>query len=158
MLGLAPGDLGAGDDRAAVVSCGVPFVFVPLRDRAAVDRARLDQAVWARTLGSFAAPHVYVFAYEMAAGGGEVYARMFAPAMNIAEDPATGAAAAALAGFLGRRDTEPGTRRWSIAQGVAMGRPSAIALEFDNAAGAIAAVRVGGSAVLVGEGVLKLPA
>jgi trans-2,3-dihydro-3-hydroxyanthranilate isomerase len=82
---------------------------------------------------------------------------MFAPAMNIAEDPATGAAAAALAGFLGRIDRATGTRRWSIAQGVAMGRPSAIALEFDNLAGTIAAVRVGGASVLVGEGVLYLP-
>ena len=38
-----------------------------------------------------------------------------------------------------------------------MGRPSTIALELDNAGGAIAEIRVGGSAVLVGEGTLRVP-
>lgn len=157
VLGLASDDILAGDDRPLGVSCGVPFLFLPLRDRAAVDRARVDQAAWQSALASFWAPHVYVFAYERGAGGGQVYARMFAPAMNIPEDPATGAAAAALAGYLGRIDPAPGTRRWTIAQGVAMGRPSTIALELDNVDGAIAEVRVGGSAVLVGEGILRVP-
>jgi trans-2,3-dihydro-3-hydroxyanthranilate isomerase len=158
MLGLGPDDVCSGEDAPAAYSAGVPFLFVPLPDRAAVDRARIDQAAWRRALADHWAPHVYVFAYERGSGGGEVYSRMFAPAMNIAEDPATGAAAAALAGYLGARDTAPGTRRWTISQGVAMGRPSTIAVEFDNAAGAIAEVRVGGSAVLVGEGVIRIPA
>jgi trans-2,3-dihydro-3-hydroxyanthranilate isomerase len=157
VLGLGPSEILAdGGDRPAAYSAGVPFLFVPLRDQAAVDRARIDAAAWQRSLAQSWAPHVYVFAYQQSEGGGRVYSRMFAPAMNIPEDPATGAAAAALAGYLGRRDMAPGTRHWSIAQGVAMGRPSTIAVEFDNTGGAIAEVRVGGAAVLLGEGVLRL--
>jgi trans-2,3-dihydro-3-hydroxyanthranilate isomerase len=157
MLGLAPSDICAGDDVPAAYSAGVPFLCVPLCDRAAVDRARVDGAAWARLLAGSWAPHMYVFAYERNAAGGQIYSRMFAPAMNIPEDPATGAAAAALAGYLGARDTAEGTRHWAISQGVAMGRPSTIELEFDNAGGTIAEVRVGGAAVLVGEGVIRIP-
>jgi trans-2,3-dihydro-3-hydroxyanthranilate isomerase len=157
ILGLAPDDLRSGEDAPAGYSAGVPFVFVPLRDRAAVDRARVEQAAWQSTLAEHWAPHIYVFAYGQSPQGGEVYSRMFAPAMNIVEDPATGAAAAALAGYLGARDTASGTRRWTISQGVAMGRPSTIAVEFDNVAGAISEVRVGGSAVLVGDGTIRIP-
>jgi trans-2,3-dihydro-3-hydroxyanthranilate isomerase len=83
---------------------------------------------------------------------------MFAPAMGIAEDPATGAAAVALAGFLAERQRPPaGTTRWLICQGADMGRPSRMDLEADLAAGALAAVRVGGAAVLIGRGSLDLP-
>ena len=84
--------------------------------------------------------------------------RMFAPAMGIAEDPATGAAAVAVAGLLAERQRPPdGTTRWLIRQGFDMGRPSLIELEADIAGGALAAVRVGGSAVIMGRGSLEVP-
>jgi trans-2,3-dihydro-3-hydroxyanthranilate isomerase len=83
--------------------------------------------------------------------------RMFAPAFGIAEDPATGAAAAALAGWLVQQDPAPdGTRRWRILQGDEIGRPSQITLEADVAAGTVTAVRVGGRCVMVAEGQLML--
>jgi trans-2,3-dihydro-3-hydroxyanthranilate isomerase len=82
---------------------------------------------------------------------------MSAPAMGIAEDPATGAAAAALAGYLGVRDATPiGTLRWVVEQGFEMGRPSILEIEADKRAGAITAVRVGGAVVLVSEGRLTI--
>ena len=42
--------------------------------------------------------------------------------------------------------------RWTVEQGVEMGRPSRIYLEADVQGGAVTAVRVGGTAVLVSEG------
>jgi trans-2,3-dihydro-3-hydroxyanthranilate isomerase len=83
---------------------------------------------------------------------------MFAPAMGIEEDPATGAAAAALAGYLGIRDsTEGGTLRWVVEQGFEMGRPSILEIEADKRNAKIVAVRVGGSCVLVCEGEMEVP-
>jgi trans-2,3-dihydro-3-hydroxyanthranilate isomerase len=82
---------------------------------------------------------------------------MFAPGLGVSEDPATGAAASALAGALQAADPKDGTRRWRIEQGFEMGRPSHIELEADVTAGRINAVRVGGRSVQVSEGSIDIP-
>jgi trans-2,3-dihydro-3-hydroxyanthranilate isomerase len=82
---------------------------------------------------------------------------MFAPGLGIGEDPATGGACAALAGFLAlRADTRDGTLRWIVDQGVEMGRPSRLELEVDVKRGQLAAIRVGGCSVLVSSGTLYI--
>ena len=43
-------------------------------------------------------------------------------------------------------------------QGIEMGRPSRLEIEADKVAGTVTAIRVGGRAVLVSEGTLRLPA
>ena len=153
MIGLDVGDL-ADDWEPATASAGVPFTVIPLRDVDALGRARLDLAVWERVLSAGEASHVYPIV--PAAPGGTVRVRMFAPNMGIAEDPATGAAAAALGGYLARGASD-GTLRWTVEQGIEMGRPSRIELEADVENGAVARVRVGGSAVRVSEGTMEIP-
>jgi trans-2,3-dihydro-3-hydroxyanthranilate isomerase len=82
---------------------------------------------------------------------------MFAPGLGMPEDPATGSAAAALAGWLAcRSGKRSGTVNWEIRQGDEVGRPSRIFLGADLERGAPTAVRVGGAAVMVCEGVLRL--
>jgi trans-2,3-dihydro-3-hydroxyanthranilate isomerase len=82
---------------------------------------------------------------------------MFAPHLGIAEDPATGSAAAAFAGVLMQFETlGEGTHDVAIRQGEAMGRPSAIALQLTIAAGALRSVEIGGSAVIVSDGTLRV--
>ena len=52
---------------------------------------------------------------------------MFAPLGGTIEDPATGSANCALAGFLAHcSEHETASFRWRIAQGVEMGRPSVL--------------------------------
>ncbi len=157
MLSLDPDDLLQGEERPETWSCGVPFLYLPLRSREVVARARVDLAHLERHLDGFWADMVFVFNREEAGGGADIHARMFAPTMGIPEDPATGAAAAAFAGYLGTRDaTRDGTCRWRVEQGVEMGRPSLIEVEADKVDGTIAAVRVGGSSVLVSEGEMEI--
>lgn len=157
MLSLAPSEvLETQTARPSAVSCGVPFLLVPLSGREAVARARLRRERWEALLASFWAPHVYVFSHEPAGARAEVHARMFAPAMGIEEDPATGAAVAALAGYLVPR-ARTGTQRWRIEQGVEMGRPSLLQLEAEVRDGAPAAIRVGGASVAVSEGWMDIP-
>lgn len=154
VLGLDPGAIAAAPRSW---SAGVPFLFVPVASRQALASIRLDGAGWQRHLADTPAPHVY--AYWLAPGApGEVHARMFAPAMGIAEDPATGAGAVALAGELAARlGVADGRIRATIHQGEAVGRPSRLELEARVAAGAVAEARLGGPAVVVGEGALRLP-
>jgi len=158
MLGLDPEDLLAGADSPQAVSCGVPFLFVPLRNRDAVGRARLRTDRWEAIVSGFWAQDVYVFARDPELPGSHMRSRMFAPRMGITEDPATGGAAASFGGYLASREPERnGTLRWVIEQGFEMGRPSLLHLEVDKQDGEIIAVRVGGSSVLMSEGIMEIP-
>lgn len=155
LLGVSEKELSASADFAQFFSCGVPYLFVPLRSRKVLGEISIDPAASRRLQASAGASQVYAFCYEPERSGSDLRARMFAQEFGITEDPATGSAAAAFAGYLARRATQKnGTLRWTIEQGFEMGRPSIIYLEADLANGEVTAVRVGGTAVRMGEGVL----
>jgi len=151
-IGLGVDDL--ADHPVQRVSCGVPYVLVPLRDRAAVDRAVPDAAAFRR-----AAPDVgeefAAFAFAII-GDGMLYSRMFAPVFGITEDPATGSACGPVGCYLVRHALVSSGGQGAIVndQGVAMGRASRIHIAVRGDARAITEVKVGGEAVLVGRGEL----
>jgi len=157
VLSLRPDDLLDGDTSPQAVSCGMPFLFVPVRDREVLKRARINIDRWEKTLASYWAPDVFVFSRDPERPGSSVRARMFGPGVAVMEDPATGSACVALAGYLGARDAvRDGTLTWVIEQGFEMGRPSILHAECDKKAGAITAVRVGGETVIVSRGTMEL--
>jgi trans-2,3-dihydro-3-hydroxyanthranilate isomerase len=144
-------------DDAQAVSCGLPFLFVPVRDRNALARAGIDTPLWRATLGGYWTQQVFIFCRDPELAGSSIRARMYSPDFGIPEDPATGSAAAALGGYLAARAPESdGTLRWIVEQGFEMGRPSLLHVEADKAGGRIAAVRVGGKSVLVSQGTLQI--
>jgi trans-2,3-dihydro-3-hydroxyanthranilate isomerase len=157
ILGIRPEDILDGVDKPESASCGVPFLFVPVRDRGVLARAAPDVQRWRATLAQYWCRDVFLFCRDPELPGSDLRARMFAPEQGIMEDPATGGACAALAGYLGARATVAnGTLRWVIEQGFEMNRPSLLHLETDLKDGRIAAVRVGGHAVLVSRGTFRL--
>jgi trans-2,3-dihydro-3-hydroxyanthranilate isomerase len=138
-------------------SYGLPFCFITLTDKVMVDRSVLDRAAWSAAFGRAWASNLFLFANDGPAGE-NVYARMFAPSLGVAEDAATGSAAAALAGSLA--DVSPhrtGEFAWRIEQGVAMGRPSLILASAEKRDGKVLRVRVGGTTVIVGDGHMTTP-
>jgi len=158
VLSLRPEEIRRDGFSPRAASCGLPFFFVPLRDEAALGRARLDLSVWERSFSSWWAPQLYPFAETAGGNRADIRARMFAPGLGIAEDPATGAAAAALAGYLAAAGPPGnGTLRWVVDQGIEMGRPSRMHVECDRNGERLTAVRVGGLAVMVAEGNLAVP-
>ncbi len=157
MLSLKPGDILGGELSPEAVSCGTWFLFVPLRDRSAVARARVSIDRFESTLDGYITNKVFVFAMEAERPGSDVRARMFAPGNGIAEDPATGSACVGLGGYLAARDPRfDGTLRWVVEQGFEMGRPSILEVEADKANGKVTATRVGGKTVIVCEGTMDL--
>ena len=152
MLGLEERDV---LDDAQAWSCGTPFLFVPVRDRAALARAKPDSAAWSEALSGAWTAEAFVFCRDPELPGSHLRARMFAPELGVFEDPATGSAAAALAGYLAAREpARSGTHQWIVEQGFEMGRPSILHVEVDTAEGKAGAVRVGGNAVKMSEGAL----
>jgi trans-2,3-dihydro-3-hydroxyanthranilate isomerase len=145
------------------ISCGVPYVLVPLRTRRAVDRVQIDRRGYEQALaraGLDPATPVFVFTTDRgdAAGDETLYSRMLAPSIGIAEDPATGSASGPLGCYLvhhGLIDASAARAQLSL-QGAAMGRPSRIFISIDVDGRAISRVCVGGRSVLVGTGTLTV--
>ncbi|MGI9507742.1 MAG: PhzF family phenazine biosynthesis protein [Geminicoccaceae bacterium] len=143
--------------RAELASCGNPFILVQVKDRAALEQSTPDLNALGRIGDDVGTKEPFVFTDD-APDGFDYQARMYAPHSGIPEDPATGSAAAAFAGWLGHHDPmQDGTIRKVIAQGIEMGRPSRLAVEVDKQAGSVTAVRVTGSAVLISEGTILVP-
>jgi trans-2,3-dihydro-3-hydroxyanthranilate isomerase len=82
---------------------------------------------------------------------------MFAPPLGVREDPATGSAAAALAGPIAVFEKIPdGSHALVIEQGFEINRPSLITLTLDIADAQLIEAGIGGAAVTVAEGWLDL--
>jgi len=157
-------------DMAAVVSLsaadvlqvfaagmGPRFNYVQVASEELVDAAQLDHHHWRRAVADSWAPAVYIFAGDLR-DGAKLYGRMFAPSFGIPEDPATGAAAAALVGTAAVRfGGASGRFALDIVQGVAMGRPSFISASAEVADGQIKAIEVGGTSTFIAEGKIEVP-
>ena len=136
---------------------GVPFCFAQLNSNEVVDRATINRAAWAATLSRAWSPHVFFFAGNLW-DGGKLYARMWAPALGIEEDSATGSACAALVGAMASKPDFGGMAyRFSIQQGVLMGRRSDIEAEARKRDDVVTSVSVGGATTYIASGEIEVP-
>ncbi|AHG46021.1 phenazine biosynthesis protein PhzF [Rhizobium leguminosarum bv. trifolii CB782] len=158
-LSLKVTEIGFENHVPSVWSAGVPFLLIPVHDVGAAQRVEFDPQLWEKIVpfveGALASAYVYC------RGGvnhvAKFHARMFASAMGIVEDPATGSAAAALSGAIHHFDRlTDGHHPIMIEQGVEMGRPSFIHLHIDVDGGTISNARIGGQAVRLASGTLDL--
>ncbi|AHF84713.1 phenazine biosynthesis protein PhzF [Rhizobium leguminosarum bv. trifolii WSM1689] len=158
-LSLKVTEIGFENHVPSVWSAGVPFLLIPVHDVGAAQRVEFDPQLWEKIVpfvdGALASAYVYC------RGGvnhvAKFHARMFASGMGIAEDPATGSAAAALSGAIHHFDRlTDGHHPIMIEQGVEMGRPSFIHLHIDVDGGTISNARIGGQAVRLASGTLDL--
>ena len=138
-LGLQPGDLGTGRHAPSRHGVGPCFTCVPVASVAALDAARPAQA-------PEPGDGLYLYTPDPEGTGQSWRVRMFAPDLGVPEDPATGAAAAALAGYL--RDLGwPHSGKIEIIQGEDMGMRSQISVQIPPTRGK--GVRVSGNAYLL---------
>ena len=157
-LGLAEADLWPGVPIQPV-STGNRFLFVPLRDRAAVDRAALEVRAILAALGERPRMGIFVFAPDPDRAAGRAYSRMFAPhTSGVPEDPATGSASGPLAAYLVRHGFVDRADRVTIVseQGTKMGRQSFVHIRLAVRGASITDIRVGGGTVPVLSGELQV--
>jgi trans-2,3-dihydro-3-hydroxyanthranilate isomerase len=125
---------------------GPRHVYVALDSEEAVSRLRPDITA----LGALPGIGVGCFA-----GSGPRWKfRYFAPALGVAEDPATGSAAGPLGVHLARHDQIAFGQQIEVRQGEEIGRPSVLLVRVEGAGDQVTAVDVGGSAVIVARGEL----
>jgi trans-2,3-dihydro-3-hydroxyanthranilate isomerase len=154
-VGLEPGAVVTSAHEPIVASVGLPFIVAELRDRAALERARLGVAGAEQLLADGAeVPDVLV--YVRSSDGFDIHTRMFSPLDGIPEDPATGSANCVLAALLSHLDeAADGAFSWRIAQGVEMGRPSVLEARTEKRDGEVVNVWIGGESVMVSEGLIE---
>ncbi|MFL6520356.1 MAG: PhzF family phenazine biosynthesis protein [Chthoniobacterales bacterium] len=141
-----------------VVSCGVPFLFVPVKTLEAMRRIRFRRGVEERL--KLPEQNIFVFTTETEFEGSAVHSRMFSPSLGVQEDAATGGATGPLGCYLVRHRVLPSNDdelRCVSEQGVEMGRPSFLHIRIKHSGGEITGVYVGGTCWYMGSGQLELP-
>ncbi len=153
-----------GDFPIQVITCGVPFIFVRLATRQAVDAVSVDRNAFTRCCRDAGVETLPTFFFTTdgspeADAAQTVYSRMLAPTFGIAEDPATGGASGPLGCYLLHYGivSADAARNIVSLQGVQMKRPSRIHISIESKDGAMTRVRVGGQSVMVGRGELTVP-
>ena len=155
LLSLEPA-LIRNDVPVQVVSSGVPFLYIPLVSLDAIGQVRLRMDVWEQHIRD---ADVFTFTMETVSAYTDVHSRMFAPTMNIREDPATGAASGPLGAYLVRYGLVSADQGENLVgeQGQEMGRPSFIGIHVTSDGETISGVEISCLAVIVGEGQLWMP-
>jgi trans-2,3-dihydro-3-hydroxyanthranilate isomerase len=154
--GLSPDEIETSNHPPIIASCGAPFILAELKSRAALLGASPNGDVFRHQVAKHPAVSIMIYT-QVDEGDIDIRARMFAPHLNIPEDPATGSANVALVGLLARLRPEADlVLKKTIAQGVEMGRPSILKTEAVKQGGAVIATYVGGRCVPVMSGVVEL--
>ncbi len=145
-LGLPPEALHATLPVEAQVA-GVPQLFVPLHDLHALAHCRVDPGAYEALLASGAPESLYAFALGARDAANQLSVRLFAPALGVPEDPATGSAAGWLGAWLVCHRVFGATADVRLEQGHALSRPSLLRVRA-SASGS----EVGGRVIPVARG------
>ena len=132
------------------VSCGVPYIIVPVKTLENIQNLTFNTQVWKQLKSTLKDLSVYVFTPQGLLPNSDLHGRMFAPEIGITEDPATGSANGPLACYLFKYGIKKGPL--ISEQGFEMNRPSILHIEIESEKEIIKNVKVGGQAVFVGQG------
>ncbi|MFX0195455.1 MAG: PhzF family phenazine biosynthesis protein [Candidatus Hodarchaeota archaeon] len=154
-----------------VVSCGLPFLYVPIKSLHAVEQMRPDFALLGNICEEMGARGAFIFTQDIVQPAStnslgtvsdkefadlRVHSRMFAPGVGVYEDPATGSASGPLGCYLVKNGVIPPKPIVKIIseQGNEIERPSTLYIEIRMVDNEIVDVRVGGYVIPVAEGTL----
>jgi trans-2,3-dihydro-3-hydroxyanthranilate isomerase len=154
--GVSLTDIETANHPPCIASCGAPFILAELKSRAALAAASPNSDVFRLEVTKHPAVSIMIYT-QVNEGDIDIRTRMFAPHLNIPEDPATGSANVALIGLLAKLRSEPNlSLSKTIAQGVEMGRPSMLRAEAEKKNGVVTATFIGGHCVPVMSGIIEL--
>lgn len=158
-LGLQQSELDHLKYSPRLVSCGFPYLVVPVWNYDSVRKARFSFAAWSQSVApQTAAQEIILFAPKSPFQDADFNARLLGPRIGLYEDPPIGSAMPAFCAYLcSFEHTRKGTHTFAVDRGDAQGRRSVINLEMDNKQEANLTVRIGGEAVLAAKGEIYVP-
>jgi trans-2,3-dihydro-3-hydroxyanthranilate isomerase len=158
-LSIKPEDIDNKKYSTRLVSCGFPYLVVPVWNYETVRKARFNYASWNKLAApQTAALEVLLFSPKTPYIDSNFNARLLGPNIGIHEDPPVGRAMPAFASYLCSHDfTQQGTHTFAVDRGDDKNRRSVLNIEMDHKALAELTLRIGGEAVLVAEGKMHIP-
>jgi trans-2,3-dihydro-3-hydroxyanthranilate isomerase len=158
-LGIKQSELDHKKYSPRLVSCGFPYLIVPVWHYDSVRHAKFNSAAWSQSIApQTAAQEILLFAPKTPFADSDFNARLLGPHIGLYEDPPIGSAMPAFASYLcSFEHTQKGTHVFAVDRGDAESRRSVINLEMDNKGLEQLALRVGGAAVLFAQGTIDLP-
>jgi len=160
LLSISPDDIDHKKYSTRLVSCGFPYLIVPVWNYEAVRNAKFNFNSWSLSAApQTAAQEILLFSPKTPFKDANFNARLLGPNIGINDDPPVGSAMPAFASYLCSFDlTQKGTHIFAVDRGDDKSRRSVINIEMDNKAQAELALRIGGEAVMVAEGKMHIPA
>ncbi len=158
-LSLAEAELDHNKYSPRLVSCGFPYLVVPVWNYESVRKARFNFAAWSQsTAPQTAAQEILLFAPKTPYPDSDFQARILGSRIGMHEDPPVGSAMPALCAYLcSFEHTQKGTHVFAVARGEEKNRRSVINIEMDNKRENMLTIRIGGQAVIAAEGYLNIP-
>ena len=160
-VGLSHADI---DGPAWLAGTGLTFVHLPVVEDAVAravpsKRPLREYADRLAAVGHTADPVEGINVHHVSGSADDlsVHARVFVPGLSVPEDPATGSAAAGLGMALAAAGRLPEGGRYTITQGVQMGRPSTIFGRVEASSGSARRVHVAGRVHPVASGRIAVP-
>jgi len=142
-----------------LVSCGFPYLIVPVWQYESVRNARFNYDAWSQSMApQTAAQEILLFAPKSPFQDADFNARLLGPNIGLHEDPPVGNAIPAFASYLcSFKFTQKGTHTFAVDRGDAQSRRSVINLEMDNKGLSTLTLRVGGEAAMFAKGEINIP-
>ncbi|MHA1976440.1 MAG: PhzF family phenazine biosynthesis protein [Candidatus Hodarchaeales archaeon] len=141
------------------VSTGSPYLIVPMKSLASLQKVRINTDVLIKTLTSFPCQEILAFSTETHHPDSSLHMRMFAPMFGVMEDPATGSAAGPMGAYTEMNsvlsDHSKG-KTLTLEQGYEIHRPSKLLVNCQYTSDKISGVRVTGQVKTVAEGIFYL--
>jgi trans-2,3-dihydro-3-hydroxyanthranilate isomerase len=155
-LSLDVRDLDHKKYTTRLVSCGFPYLVVPVWDYDSVRNAKFNFATWSQSAApQTAAQEILLFSPKTPYQDANFNARLLGPNIGPHEDPPVGSAMPAFASYLCSFDfTQTGTHTFAVDRGDKQSRRSVIHMEMDHKPQSDLTLRVGGQAVMMAEGKL----
>lgn len=158
-LSIEPGAIDTKKYSPRLVSCGFPYLVVPVFSYETVRKARFNYATWSQSSApQTAAQEILLFSPKTSLADANFHARLLGSRIGIHEDPPVGSAMPAFAAYLCSFESmQKGTYTFSVDRGEEKHRRSVLNLEMDHKGTDTLTLRVGGEAVLVAEGRMTVP-
>ncbi|MEN8259244.1 MAG: PhzF family phenazine biosynthesis protein [Pseudomonadota bacterium] len=159
ILNLEEKDIERKRFNARLVSCGYPYLVVPVRSHDAVRKARFNYAAWSHSSApQTAAQEILMFSRNPGVSDADFHVRLVGPNIAMNVDPPVGNAMPAFSAYLcSHEHIRKGTYTFAVDRGDVTGRRSVLNLEMDNKGLERLTLRVGGEAVMVAEGAMLVP-
>ncbi len=158
VVSLSESDIDNSQFQSRLVFTDQSYLIVPIKSYTAVRNAKFNFSTWSQSIApTCMAKEILLFSKQTDVEHSNFHARLTGPDIGIHDDPPIGSSMPAFTSYLCDHDhISEGTHTFVIDRGSAKIRKSVLNIEMDKKKNESLKIRVGGPAVIVGEGTMTI--